>query len=86
MPPLPIGGAPAVGLCYAGRSGFGATSCAANLEKILQMCGFDTIDMIPVRRQNLDIKLPMLEAVGRWLVTKPVSGPLPPLPPPAPKL
>jgi len=80
LPPLPQGGAPAIGICYAGRSGFGATLCAANLERILQMCGFDIVDMIPIRRQNLDVKLPMLEAVGRWLVTKPVSGPMPPFP------
>jgi hypothetical protein len=31
--------------------------------------------MIPARRQNLEVKLPMLENVGKWLVTKPTSGP-----------
>jgi hypothetical protein len=41
------------------------------------MCGFDVVDMVNVRRQNLDIKLPMLEATGRWLATKPTSGPMP---------
>jgi hypothetical protein len=43
---------------------------------VLQICGFDVVDMIPVRRQNIDMKLPMLEHVGKWLVTKPTSGPL----------
>jgi hypothetical protein len=33
------------------------------------------VDMITVRRQNIDIKLPMLEMTGKWLATKPTSGP-----------
>jgi NAD(P)H-dependent FMN reductase len=74
----PSGGTPAIGLCYAGGSGNGTVSCAFFLERILQTCGFDVVDMIPVRRQNLEIKLPMLELTGKWLVTKPTSGPWPP--------
>ncbi|MBU4317854.1 MAG: flavodoxin family protein [Proteobacteria bacterium] len=66
---------PAIGYCYAGGSGNGTTSCSANLERILQTCGFDVVDMINARRQNLDAKIPMLELTGRWLVTKPASGP-----------
>jgi NAD(P)H-dependent FMN reductase len=83
--PIPFGGGgtPAIGLCYAGGSGFGTISCCANLERILQISGFDVVDMIPVRRQNLEVKLPMLELVGKWLVTKPTSGPL--FIPPAPR-
>jgi NAD(P)H-dependent FMN reductase len=69
------GGIPAIGYCYAGGSGNGTISCVFFLERILQMCGFDVVDMIPARRQNLDIKLPMLELTGKWLVTKPTSGP-----------
>ena len=76
--PFGGGGAPAIGLCYAGGSGNGTISCCANLERILQTCRFDVIDMIPARRQNLEIKMPMLELVGKWLVTKPTSGPWPP--------
>jgi NAD(P)H-dependent FMN reductase len=80
-PAIPAGQAtPAVGLCYAGGSGNGTVSCAFFLERILQTCGFDVVDMIPVRRQNLEMKLPHLESVGEWLVTRPVSGP-PPAPP-----
>ena len=79
---MPAGpGTPAIGYCYAGGSGNGTASCCANLERILQTCGFDVVDMILARRQNLDVKVPMLESVGKWLVTKPTSGP--PLPPPA---
>ena len=81
--PIPIGpgpmqtgdGIPAIGVCYAGGSGNGTVSCCTNLERVLQICGFDVVDMIPVRRQNLEMKLPVLEHVGRWLVTKPTSGP-----------
>jgi multimeric flavodoxin WrbA len=73
---------PAVGICYAGGSGNGAISCAFFLERILQGCGFDVIDMIPVRRQNIDMKIPHLERVGEWLTTKPVSGPPLMTPPP----
>ena len=79
-PPIAYG-TPAIGLCYAGGSGFGTISCAANLERIVQTCGFDIVDMIPVRRQNLEMKMQLLEMVGQWLNTKPVSGPLQIAPP-----
>lgn len=77
MPGFPQRGdlKPAIGYCYAGGSGNGTISCGANLERILQQCGFDVVDMILARRQNLEAKLPMLELVGQWLVMKPTSGP-----------
>ena len=78
------GSTPVIGMCHAGGSGNGAIGCCANLERILQACGFDTVDMIPVRRQNLEAKMPMLELVGEWLVTKPTSGPWPLPSPPRP--
>ncbi len=79
VPELPAYGrsTTAIGLCYAGGSGNGTISCCANLERILQTSGFDVVDMIPARRQNLEIKMRMLELVGEWLVTKPTSGPWP---------
>jgi multimeric flavodoxin WrbA len=77
------GGTPAIGICYAGGSGNGTISCAASLERVLQTCGFDVVDMIPVRRQNIDNKIPIFELTGKWLATKPTSGPpfRPPQPP-----
>ena len=42
-----ICGKQAVGICVAGGGGGGAPVCAANLERILQTCGFDVVDMIP---------------------------------------
>ena len=68
-------GMPAIGLCYAGGSGNGAPNCCAILDRILQTCGFDVVDMVPLRRQNLEAKMPSLEIIGKWLVTKPTSGP-----------
>ena len=68
-------GAPAVGVCYAGGSGNGTASGCFNLERTLQTCGFDVVDMIPIRRQNLEMKLAVLEHVGAWLAAKPTSGP-----------
>jgi NAD(P)H-dependent FMN reductase len=72
-PPAAQAGTPAIGLCYAGGSGYGTISCAFNLERILQTCGFDILDMIPVRRQNIDMKIPLLEIEGHWLVTRKVA-------------
>ena len=72
-PELLIKGKPAIGLCYAGGGGGMAATCTVNLERVLQTCGFDIVDLILARRQNLEIKLPMLELTGRWLVTKPTS-------------
>ncbi len=77
-------GTPAITYCYAGGSGNGTSNCGANMERILQTCGFDVVDVILARRQNLEMKLPLLERVGEWLATKPTSGPWPPPAPPAP--
>ena len=63
----------AVGLCLAGGGGGGAPSACVSLERIIQRCGFDVVDIIPLRRQNLEAKLPMLELTGEWLATKPTS-------------
>lgn len=62
-----VAGTPAVGLCVAGGGGGGAPACAVSLDKVLTTCGFDTVDMVLARRQNLDLKLDLLETTGRWL-------------------
>jgi multimeric flavodoxin WrbA len=62
-----ITGKQTVGICVAGGGGGGAPRCAVSLEGVLRTCGFDVVDMIPVRRQNLDIKCQVLEMTGRWL-------------------
>ena len=62
-----ISGKLAVGICVAGGGGGGAPSCAVSLEKVLRTCGFDVVDLIPVRRQNLEMKLDVLKTTGEWL-------------------
>ncbi|HEY3298142.1 MAG TPA: flavodoxin family protein [Armatimonadota bacterium] len=65
-----IEGKVALGLCVAGGGGGGSYSCAECLEKILRTCGFDVFDVTPARRQNLEMKLPLIEGIGRWIVEK----------------
>jgi len=60
---------PALGICVAGGGGGGAPACAVSLEKVLSICGFNVVDTIPIRRQNLEVKLSALEAIGKWLTT-----------------
>ncbi len=64
----------AIGICYAGGSGNGTTSCCFNLERILMFCGFDVVDMLPARRENLDNKLVIARQTGKWLSTMPSSN------------
>ena len=64
-----IAGKPALGVCVAGGGGGGAPSCTGSLDKTLATCGFEVVDMVPVRRQNLPMKLEVLAAVGKWLAS-----------------
>jgi multimeric flavodoxin WrbA len=68
-----MAGKPAIGVCVAGGGGGGAPSCAVSLERVLRTCGFDVVDMVPVRRQNLEMKLEVLQITGEWLATCPSS-------------
>ena len=69
-----IAGKPAIGLCVAGGGGGGAPACAVSLEKVLSACGFDVVDMVPARRQNLELKRALLRTTGEWLATRPQSS------------
>lgn len=62
-----IAGKRAVGICVAGGGGGGAPSCTVSLEKVLRTIGFDVVDLVPVRRQNLDHKCDVLRLTGKWL-------------------
>ena len=62
-----IEGKRAVGVCVAGGGGGGAPACCVSMEKILTVCRVDIVDMISVRRQNLDAKLPRLRMAGTWM-------------------
>ena len=68
-------GKPVVGICVAGGGGGGAPNCCLSLERVLSTCGFGVLDLVPVRRQNLDLKAEVLEATGRWLVGQIQSPP-----------
>jgi len=65
---------PAVAVCVAGGGGGGAPRCTVDLEYALFTCGFDVVDVVPARRQNLDMKLDVLRTVGKWLATNPKSS------------
>jgi len=69
-----VQGKASIGLCVAGGGGGGAPACCLSLEKVLGTCGFDIVDMIPARRQNLETKLKALRLAGEWLVSGPSSG------------
>lgn len=58
---------PAIGICVAGGSGRGTTSSIDQLNDILRICGFDVLDMIAARRQNLELKVETLKTTGKWL-------------------
>jgi len=62
-----VAGKMAVGICVAGGGGGGAPHCVLSLEKVLVTCGFNIVDLIPVRRQNLEAKLEILRSCGRHL-------------------
>ena len=62
-----VEGKRAIGVCMAGGGGGGGPRCAVGLERILRICGFDIVDMVPARRQNLDMKCDVLRITGRWL-------------------
>ena len=64
-----VEGKRSIGICVAGGGGGGAPECTAHLDKILRICGFDLVDVIPIRRQNLDEKLGILKSVGKSLAT-----------------
>ena len=65
---------PALGICNAGGGGGGSEQCATNLKKVLATCGFEVIDMVPVRRQNMEYKVKSLKAMGEWLPDHIKSG------------
>ncbi|MBD3344362.1 MAG: flavodoxin family protein [Chitinivibrionales bacterium] len=55
-------GKKAIGICVAGGGGGGAPECGASLIKPLLTTGFDVVDMVLARRQNLESKCKYLAA------------------------
>ena len=58
---------PTIGICNAGGGGGGSEQCSTNLKNVLATSGLEVIDMVPVRRQNMEIKLKTLRELGEWL-------------------
>jgi multimeric flavodoxin WrbA len=61
---------PALALCVAGGGGGGGPNCAVSMDRVLRTCGFDLLDVLPLRRQTLAAKLPVIEATGQWLAKR----------------
>jgi hypothetical protein len=53
-----------IGICVAGGGGGGAPQCCANLAGVMGICGFDVVDTLPIRRQNLQAKLRSIEMLN----------------------
>ena len=66
-----LAGKPAIGICVAGGGGGGSYLCSQTLERTLLTCGFAVTDMLPVRRQNLERKLLVLEVTGKQFGERP---------------
>jgi len=60
-----IVGKRALGVCVAGGGGGGSYNCCVCLERTLGHIGMETVDLVPVRRQNLEMKKDVLSAGGR---------------------
>ena len=59
----------AIGIAVAGGGG-GGYSCVRNMEEVLGTCGFNILDLIPARRQNLDNKCTVLKETGKWFASQ----------------
>lgn len=57
---------PAIGICVAGGGG-GAASCCAQLDVILQNAGFRILDLMPVQREDIELKKEFLFMLGKKL-------------------
>jgi multimeric flavodoxin WrbA len=69
-----ISGKPTIGICLAGGGGSGAPGCLVSLERALALCGLDVMDMIPARKQNIELKLDTLRITGSWFMKKLQDG------------
>ncbi len=57
-----------MGIRVVDGGGSGGAACTTSLEKCLNRSGFDVVDLVLVRRLNLDMKLTILKVTGKWLV------------------
>jgi len=57
----------AIAISVAGGGGGGAPHCSLTFDSVLRTIGFDLVDVVPARRQNLDVKVELLELEGKRL-------------------
>jgi len=58
----------AIGICIAVVARR-RSSMHGKLEKVLSTCGFNILDLIPMRRQNTDLKLGIINTTGNgWRI------------------
>lgn len=58
-------------LAVAGGGGSGTIKTLEFMEQNLLFAGFDIVDFYPLKRHNLEAKLPQLRLAGEWLASKP---------------
>lgn len=63
----------AIGVCVAGGGGGGTATCSVSLEKVLSTCGFNLLDVILVKRQNLKMKQVVLQTTCEWIASGKLS-------------
>lgn len=66
-----VKGKSVIGVCLAGGGGGGAPTACFSLENILRKIGFNVVDVMPVRRQNIAARIPKLEKAGKRLAATP---------------
>lgn len=71
-----IQGKQAIAVCVAGGGGGGSPHSAETMNRILSHCHMDVLDVVPVRKQNIDLKLDVLRVTGKWLAARPVAAPV----------
>lgn len=69
-----IQGKQAIAVSVAGGGGGGSPHSAETMNRILSHCHMDVLDVVPVRKQNLDLKLDVLRVTGKWLAGRPVPA------------
>ena len=65
-----IAGKTAAAICVAGGGGGGAPNCCVSVERVLNICRMELYDTMPIRRQNLSVKMPALHQLGRALAAE----------------
>ena len=61
-----VAGKKTAGICVSGGGGGGSYNCTTIMEQTFGHIGLDTVDLIPSRRQNFEMKLMVFKIAGEW--------------------